>query len=146
MPTARVRRIGRIRGIKQDALDDRARELAAAAEELSKAESRLEDCVATRVRAALSLDDARRRPIAPEDWKELEDWLATSRLREVAQRQRVAAHAQAVELARQAVVAAQSEVKRLDELIARIKAGEEAVEAGKERKLADELAARKRPG
>lgn len=146
MASARVRRIGKIRDMKQRALDDRTRELMAAREQLAHAERTLGECVATRARATARIDEARRGVLAPDAWRELEEWLETTKLREAAQRQRVAAHESSVELARQAVVAAQSEVKRLEELIARIRAEELAVEASKERKLEDELAGRKRPG
>ncbi len=145
MPSARIRRIGRIRGLKQSALDDRSKELSAAREQLAAADKQLGECVLAKARAITSIDEARRGAIAPDAWRELEEWLETTKLREAAQRQRVAAHRNAVELARQAVVAAQSEVKRLDELIDRIRDAEVAVETGKERKLEDELSARKRP-
>lgn len=144
MPSTRIRRIGRIRGLKQSALDDRSKELAAAHQELAAAATQLGVCVSTKARALGAIDEARRTAIAPDAWRELEEWLETTKLREAAQRQRVAAHHNAVELARQSVVAAQSEVKRLDELIDRIRSAEVAVETGKERKLEDELAGRKR--
>jgi flagellar export protein FliJ len=145
MASARVRRIGKIRDLKQGALDDRTKELVAAREQLAQAERLLGECVAARARALGRIDEARRGSIAPDAWRELEEWLETTKLREASQRQRVAAHESAVELARQAVVAAQSEVKRLEELIDRIRAQEVAVETTKERKLEDELAGRKRP-
>ena len=145
MASARVRRIGKIRDLKQRALEDRTKELVAARDQLAQAERMLGECVATRARASARIDEARRGSIAPDAWRELEEWLETTKLRELAQRQRVAAHENAVELARQAVVAAQSEVKRLEELIDRIRSQELAVEDAKERKLEDELAGRKRP-
>ena len=145
MASARVRRIGKIRDLKQRALEDRTKELVAAREQLANAERILGECVSRRARATARIDEAGSGSIAPDDWRELEEWLATTKLREASQRQRVAAHESAVELARQAVVAAQSEVKRLEELIDRIRSQELAVEGGKERKLEDELAGRKRP-
>jgi flagellar export protein FliJ len=145
MASTRVRRIGRIRDLKQAALEDRTRELVAAREQLANAERLLGECVAARAGAVTRIDEARRGTIAPDAWRNLEEWLETTKLREATQRQRVAAHERAVELARQAVVAAQSEVKRLDELIERIRAQELAVEGAKGRKLEDELAGRKRP-
>jgi flagellar export protein FliJ len=145
MASARVRRIGKIRDLKQGALDDRTKELVAAREQLAIAERALGECVSTRAQATARIDEARRGTIAPDAWRELEEWLETTKLREASQRQRVAAHESAVELARQAVVAAQSEVKRLEELMGRIRAQELSVEGAKERKLEDELAGRKRP-
>ncbi len=144
MVSARVRRIGKIRTLKQSALDDRSKELAAAREGLATAERGLAECVTIRHSALKAIDEARTKALAPDDWRELDAWLETTKLRELAQRQRVAAHENAVELARQAVVAAQSEVKRLDELVSRIREQELAVETTKERKLEDELAGRKR--
>jgi flagellar export protein FliJ len=144
MPSARVRRIGKIRALKQSALDDRSKELAAAREGLVSAERALAECVTKRVHALAAIDQGRSKGVAPEEWRQLDAWLETTKIRELAQRQRVAAHENAVELARQAVVAAQSEVKRLDELVSRIREQELAVETSKERKLEDELAGRKR--
>lgn len=144
MASARVRRIGKIRTLKQSALDDRSKELAAARESLAAAERALAECVTKRVRALQAIDESRSKAMAPDEWRQLDAWLETTKLREIAQRQRVAAHENAVELARQAVVAAQSEVKRLDELVSRIREQELAVETAKERKLEDELAGRKR--
>jgi flagellar export protein FliJ len=145
MASSRVRRIGKIRDLKQSALEDRTKELVAAREQLAQAERLLGEFVSTRAQAAVRIDEARRGTIAPDAWRELEEWLATTKVREASQRQRVAAHESAVELARQAVVAAQSEVKRLEELIDRIRSQELAIEGAKERKLEDELAGRKRP-
>jgi flagellar export protein FliJ len=144
MASARVRRIGKIRALKQSALDDRSKELAAAREGLLAAERALAECVTVRARALTAIDEARCRAMPPDEWRQLDAWLETTKLRELAQRQRVAAHENAVELARQAVVAVQSEVKRLDELVSRIREQELAVETSKERKLEDELAGRKR--
>jgi len=145
MASSRVRRIGKIRDLKQRALEDRMKELVAAREQLAQAERLLGDCVATRAQATGRIDEARREPIAPDAWRELEEWLETTKLREASQRQRVAAHESAVELARQAVVTAQSEMKRLDELVDRIRTQELRIEHAKERKFEDEVAARKRP-
>jgi flagellar export protein FliJ len=100
--------------------------------------------VTKRVRALEAIDESRSKAMEPEEWRQLDAWLETTKLREIAQRQRVAAHENAVELARQAVVAAQSEVKRFDELVSRIREQEIALETSKERKLGDELAGRKR--
>ena len=144
MASARIRRISRIRALKQTALEDRAKELSAAREQLATAEARLLEFVATRAEATAKKDEARRQPIAPDEWRELEEWLDTTHIRERAQRQRIVAHEHAVALARQAVVAAQSEVKSFDELIDRIRTGEIATENSKDRKLEDELAGRRK--
>lgn len=135
-------RLRRLAALRERMLDARAAELARARGEMDDARRALEAKRACVQSAKDARDAVAKGARTPDEWRGAEAWLAAERTREERAMAVVAEARHAVEQARERVIAARTELKRIETLAERAGEQEAIEERRRERKQQDETAAR----